>query len=280
MRPLRTSGFTLVELLVVIAIIAIVTALLVPAAGRVRDRARETVERSAARSLLVAWNEYAFSQGGRIIPGYRSGLPAYDAQGNAIAEQTIGVAAARYPWRIAPYLGHAMGELVEPGVGRNLAGLESANDPEYLYRASLYPRFWLNGTFVGGDEGSGGFNPGFEAAFGRFYRTRLSEIARPESLIVCASAAAVGGDNGDPQVVEGYFRVKPPFFTSAQWQDGDDASDPALLGHVSPRWGDRAVVGFVSGEVDIRPIDRLRDMRLWADQADSRDWRLLPHGGG
>ncbi|MGA1631862.1 MAG: type II secretion system protein [Phycisphaerales bacterium] len=280
MRPLRPSGFTLVELLVVIAILAILAAVLVPAAGLVRDRARETVERSAARSLLVAWNEYAFDQGGRIMPGYRSGLPAYDAQGNAIAEQTIGVAAARYPWRIAPYLGHAMGELVEPGVGKDLAGLEAASDPDYLYRASLYPRFGLNGTFVGGDEGAGGFNPGFESAFGRFYRTRLSEISRPESLIVCASAAATGSDTVHDGVVEGYFRVKPPFFTSAQWQDGDEASDPALLGHVSPRWGGRAVVGFVSGEVDARPIDGLRDMRLWADQADARDWRLLPQGGG
>ncbi|MGA1392100.1 MAG: type II secretion system protein, partial [Phycisphaerales bacterium] len=52
MRPPRTSGFTLVELLVVIAIFAIVAAVLVPAAGLVRGRARETVERSAARSLL------------------------------------------------------------------------------------------------------------------------------------------------------------------------------------------------------------------------------------
>jgi prepilin-type N-terminal cleavage/methylation domain-containing protein len=279
MRPPRTSGFTLVELLVVIAIFAILAAVLVPAAGLVRDRARETVERSAARSLLVAWNAYTFDQSGRVMPGYRNGLPAYDAQGNSIAEQTIGVAAARYPWRIAPYLGHAMGDLVEPGVGEDLAGLEAADDPEYLYRASLYPRFGVNGTFLGGDEGAGGFSPGFESAFGRFYRTRLSEIARPESLIVFASAAAMGGDNANPEPIEGYFRVKPPFFTSAQWQDGSEASDPALLGHVSARWNRRAVVGLVSGEVDARPIEALRDMRLWADQADSRDWRLLPNGG-
>jgi hypothetical protein len=40
------------------------------------------------------------------------------------------------------------------------------------------------------------------------------------------------------------------------------------------------VVGFVSGEVDARPVEGLRDMRLWADQADAHDWALEPAGGG
>ncbi len=277
---LPTPGFTLVEVLVVVTMIAVLLAILIPAASSVRASARESVERSAARNLLTAWNLYAQDHRGRLLPGYRSGLPAFDPEGIPIDGQTLGVAAARYPWRIAPYLGNAVDELTAPSVARSLDGRRAGDDPEYLYLASLHPRFGLNGTFVGGDEGAGGFNPGFETAFGRFYRTSLSEIRRPESLLVFTSAASVGGSFGDPEVVEGYFRVKPPRFTSSQWQAAGDSADPAAVGHVDPRWSDRAVVGFVSGEVDARPVEGLRDMRLWADQADAHDWTLLPVNGG
>ena len=278
--PVLRRGFTLVEVLVVVAVVAVLLAILIPAASSVRTTARESVERSAARSLLTAWNRYAFDHRGRLLPGYKSGLPAFDPSGRPIDGQSLGVAAARYPWRIAPYLGGAVEELTAPSVAGKLDGRRASDDPEYLYLASLHPRFGINGTFVGGDEGAGGFNAGFETAFGRFYRTSLGEIRRPESLMVFTSAASVGGSFGDPEVVEGYFRVKPPTFTSPQWQAEADPEDPASVGHVDPRWNGRAVVGFVSGEVDARPVEGLRDMRLWADQADAHDWALEPAGGG
>lgn len=278
--PASRHGFTLVELLVVLAVIAVLLAILIPAASSVRRTARESVERSAARQLLAAWNRYAFDHRGRLLPGYRAGLPAFDPEGRPIDGQSLGVAAARYPWRIAPYLGETVDALTAPSVAATLDGRRSVDDPEYLYLASLHPRFGLNGTFVGGDEGNGGFNPGFEAAFGRFYRTSLGEIRRPESLLVFASAASVGGAFGAPEVVDGYFRVEAPRFTGPQWAEEADPEDPASVGHVDPRWGDRAVVGFVSGEVDARPVEGLRDMRLWADQADAFDWSLAPLGGG
>lgn len=279
-RPLRSrTGFTVVELLVVVAVIAVLLAILIPAASSVRGTAKEAVERSAARQLLVAWNQYALGHRGRLLPGYKSGLPAFDPEGRPIDGQSLGIASARYPWRIAPYLDDRVDVLTAPSVASTLDGRRSADDPEYLYLASLHPRFGLNGTFVGGDEGVGGFDPGFEAAFGRFHRSSLGEIRRPESLLVFTSAASIGGSLGSPEVVDGYFRVKPPRFTSPQWHVEADPSNPASVGHVDPRWSGRAVVGFVSGEVDARPVEGLRDMRLWADQADAFDWTLSPAGG-
>jgi type II secretory pathway pseudopilin PulG len=272
----RPHGLSLVELLVVIAVTVSLVAILVPVAGQVRARAAETAEASAARSVLAAWNLYAFEQRGRIMPGYRSGLPAYDERGHAIGPQTIGIAAARYPWRIAPYLGNAMQDLFDPEVRRSLLALESDDRSEYLYRSSLLPRFGLNGTFVGGDEGYGGFNAGFRAVFGDFYRQSLGELVRPQEVLALASAASADAESPGGPRIEGWFRLRAPQFTEPVWSDPLDPRDPASSGHAASRREDRCVAGFTDGHVEIRPIETLRDMRLWADQADRADWRLLP----
>jgi len=277
-RAVAPRGFSLVELLVVIGVVLLLVGILVPVASSVRQQAKETTEVAAARSVIAAWNQYAFDHRGRIMPGYRSGLPAFDAAGTPIAEQTLGIAAARYPWRIAPYLGHAMSELFMPEVNRRVRGLESSDYGEYLYRSSLYPRFGFNGTFIGGDEGIGGFNPAFATVFGPFYRTGLSQITRPEGVLVLASAASLDGGpgSGGDQIVPGYFRLRSPSFSAPQWAEEIDPGDPATSGQVSGRWSGRSVVGFAAGQVETRPLEALRDMRLWADQADRPDWILTP----
>ncbi len=57
-RFAQRAGFTLVELLVVIAIIAILAALLMPAMGRARDKAREAACVSNIRQIYVFCNLY------------------------------------------------------------------------------------------------------------------------------------------------------------------------------------------------------------------------------
>lgn len=64
------SGFTLLELLVVLAIVAVLVALLVPAAGRSLEAARGVQCMSQLRQLSIAAHAYAANRNGRLPPAY------------------------------------------------------------------------------------------------------------------------------------------------------------------------------------------------------------------
>ena len=73
------SAFTLVELLTSIGIILLLTALLFPAAARVRESARRTTDLSNLRQLVVACAVYASGNDGALPPGrVSSTLPNAD----------------------------------------------------------------------------------------------------------------------------------------------------------------------------------------------------------
>ena len=101
-----SRGFTLVELLVVIGVIAVLVAITLHAASAIKDSARRGAEISAARSLAQAWISYATDNRGAVLPGYAEGFGANDQFGNPIETETVPVAAKRWPWRLAGYLGH------------------------------------------------------------------------------------------------------------------------------------------------------------------------------
>jgi prepilin-type N-terminal cleavage/methylation domain-containing protein/prepilin-type processing-associated H-X9-DG protein len=67
-RVSRTApgGFTLLELLVVMAIISILTAMLLPAVGRVKQKAWGTACQSNTRQLVMAWMFYAEDYQGNL----------------------------------------------------------------------------------------------------------------------------------------------------------------------------------------------------------------------
>ena len=275
----RRSGFTLVELLVVVAVVAVLLSVALPAIAGVRSAGARARELAAARSLVAAWQSYSHDSGGALLPGYRAGLSAYDARGTPIAEQTIGVAAHRWVWRLAPYLGHDLDELFVGNHGLALRELERSDLSDYLYQSSLFPSFGLNSVFVGGDESFGGFNAAFLGLFGKFHATRLSEIGQPASLVVFASSRgkdpAISGDES----VDGFFRIRAPYFDVRVWAGAYDEADPASFGNVARRHGGAVATGFADGHVEARSPESLDDMRLWAPAADARDWRLRPSGG-
>ncbi len=82
------SGFTLIELLTVIAIIAILTAILFPVAGTVREQARATDCLSKLHQLWVSVGVYKSDEG-----GFPPALYGY-----AEAENTSTVPSTRLPW--------------------------------------------------------------------------------------------------------------------------------------------------------------------------------------
>ena len=275
-RPVTTfRAFTLIETLVVIGVIALLLGLLLPTLHAVKKSGERTVEISAARQLMVAYNAYANVHNGAVMPGYWQQMQAWDASGDPIEYPP----SARYPWRLAPYLDYNFRGLYTNENEVLLERLEYEEPWLYRYAVSLFPSLGLNTTWIGGDDREGGFHPTFMELFGRFYITKMSEARRPQWLIVFASArgtdptGTLGGG-----VVEGYFYIRSPYFTSYRWpsEEFDAGEPPGNYGNLSPRYGGSVVSAFLDSHVDMLTKRQLKDMRYWADQATRPDWVLEP----
>jgi prepilin-type N-terminal cleavage/methylation domain-containing protein/prepilin-type processing-associated H-X9-DG protein len=95
----RRRGFTLIELLVVLAIIAVLIALLVPAAQRVREAANRTSCRNNLRQIAIAVHHY-HDQNGFLPPDSLVGRN----WGTATQGQNWGYANWSWLARILPYI--------------------------------------------------------------------------------------------------------------------------------------------------------------------------------
>lgn len=272
------GGFTLLELLVVVTLVVVLLSLLLYAVGAARRSAGLGVELAAARQLLMGHAAYSEDHRGALIPGFydrSGGLRTRNASGTTLAGQT----AYRWPWRLAPYMDYNIRGLYLDK--RLLEALNQESMDDYL--VSLYPALGMNTLFVGGDSHPSGygFNPTFESVFGKFYITRRSEALRPAELIVFASARSdIPYGPASPPIVEGFHRVKPPWFTAREWSPGFNAMDPpGDFGNVSLRHpGGQAAVGFLDGSTRALNEQELQDMRRWSNKADRADWMLTPGG--
>lgn len=276
------AAFTLVELLVVLGVIATLLAILLPALSGARRSALMTSEMVGARDLMLAWSVYADDNNDAVLPGYRTGLPAADLQGESLEFAYGGIIAARYPWRIIPYLGYEMRALYRDDHEALLEALEQRDRAEFNYFVSVSPALGINATWVGGDQTELGFNPVQIQNYGTFYVSRRSQAFHPERLMVFTSARGL-----DPSFqtknVEGYFKVTSPRLTAGgepRWGGPWRASAPPdEFGQVSLRHSGKAVAGFVDGHVDTLDERAITDMRHWANRAMDRDYGLEPIDG-
>ncbi|MBX3373655.1 MAG: prepilin-type N-terminal cleavage/methylation domain-containing protein [Phycisphaeraceae bacterium] len=277
------QAFTIIELLVVIAVIAVIAGLLLPAVGRVRAGARRTQELTAARQLFVAWQLYANQNQDAALPGYRTGLRAVTQDGRRVSDITSPVAAARYPWRLAPYIDWNFRGLYLWQNEELLERLEQQSEPMYTYFVSLSPSLGLNATWVGGDEEELGFSQVQLERYGRFYVTRVPEILRPERLLLFASARGV-----DPLIpggapAPGYFRVRSPYLVRGErrWAESyREVLPPGEFGQVALRHAATAAAVMTDGHVESLGQRDLEDMRRWGNRLESRDDGLNPRDGG
>jgi len=277
-----TRAFTLVELLAVVGVLALLVAISASAVTVVQRTARQTAELAALRSALQGWTSYALDNGGSIIPGFLPGLPAFQRNGEPIPTQTYGGGvniAARWPWRLTPYLDGDMRALFAGPQAEMWSKLENGDPEQMTYFASLYPSFGMNSTWVGGDSERLGFlSPtlpnGQRNPLANFYLRRLSMARNPARVIVFASSRT--NATADGGIAEGYFRLESPTLIQPQWQARYDPEVPMSFGNLSARYRDEVCVGTIDGAVAAEGVNALRDMRRWADQADRADWSLQP----
>ncbi|MEM8494624.1 MAG: type II secretion system protein [Planctomycetota bacterium] len=139
------EGFKLIEVLVVIGIIGLLVAILLPGLGSARSAARQTVDLSNLRQIMVAYSVYQDDHDGHVMWGY----PLPTVNGIAIEARfsdgslVPGLDARRYPWHQHPYLNDNWALLYSN------AGL-SDDDYDDWYSLSLTPSFGRNTTHVGG----------------------------------------------------------------------------------------------------------------------------------
>jgi prepilin-type N-terminal cleavage/methylation domain-containing protein/prepilin-type processing-associated H-X9-DG protein len=270
-NPLSSAqrGFTLTELLVVIAIIAIIAGISFPVVNTTRKKARMVTEISAARQLVTAYLACAADNDGELMPGFLAGATVQFPNGDAGS----GPEAERYPWRLAPYLRWGVDGTYILEANRESVNGKSVDSSEYRYMVSLAPALGLNTYCVGGYQSASSMMAKNDVA------TRLGQIENPSGLVAFVSArtktSSSGPQSGD---VAGSFYVRPPVFSSLKWKTGAfDAKNASLdYGNVDFRHSRKAVVSFMDGSVQVLGIEDLRDMRLWARNADSATYSVKP----
>ena len=141
-RNARRSGFTLIELLIVVAIIGILSAILIPVAGRMQEKARKDECLNNVRQWGVALLSYLDEHRGKF-PGYGSALDDEKAWYN----------------QLPPYLGadplKDMKKTPRPGNGVKSVFIcaSEKEDPSLSQNDRTYYSSYAFNTFIGQETG-------------------------------------------------------------------------------------------------------------------------------
>lgn len=161
MNKRTTRAFTLIEVLVVIAIISILIAMLLPALGAARSRAREALSMANLRTIGITFDSYSSSSETYPYPGQVEQAPIDDGmsvewypQGTIVASSDIWTMSVLWPGvvsSVAPWEEN-FEAWVSPGLSTELpSDFLTGDSPEpfdlvgYAYSNSFLarPELWL-----------------------------------------------------------------------------------------------------------------------------------------
>lgn len=146
-RVLNRKGFTLIELLVVISIIALLLAILMPALGKVKEKAGQIICRSNQRQAMISSITYSVDNNGYNLPSWATRGQAWYVFLESYIQSTsdmISCPQARKPLEDA-YHGSANGAM---GAAKNSWIVYAEDIPGgYGYNN------WLENDYGGGGKG-------------------------------------------------------------------------------------------------------------------------------
>jgi len=236
-------AFTLLELLVTIAIIAILAALLLPAVGRTKGRALNTICIANFKQLTACWKMYSDDHGGKLVPVNFKFKSTATVNSNAWVRGSMDDDVAEYP-------------PMEPGVldstnmnGIKLGGLYQYNGAPGIYHCpqdkvavdgvlrvrSYAINGWMGGVTVHGQKNFRVFK-------------RDADIVNPGT-----SKTWVFIDENERSINDGWFAV-------------DMVGDLGLLDAPASRHGGSYALSFADGHVET--------WKLLDDR--TKNWKTLP----
>jgi len=255
----------MVEILVAVAIVAVLAGLSVMGAQAFLERGKQVKEVSSAKQIVSAYLTAATERNGVLLEGYKPDAEVRFPNGNV----KTGVAAARYPWRLAPYLDWEAEKIFMVNEAAELLENVSSDSSDYVYNISVAPALGINAYLVGGYyNGTQLFAPGD-------VHTRLGQAERAR-IVAFVSERSNEGQGDSQGELNGSWFVRPPRLGPFRWQEGEYDPEAASLnfGNVDFRYNKKAVCAFLDGSTRLMDLESLRDMRLWSAYADSPDYSV------
>ena len=225
----RHKGFTLIELLVVIAIIAMLLAILMPALGKVKEKAKELVCKTNMKNLGLATILYTEDNAGK--------MPSY------------GVGKGLWLNEISPYIGDMEKVKICPSTTIDKKRLATMPAGDMKWGSAKEAWLWAAGTVP--NAGSYAINGWFYTEHNggpkeNYFKTKDS-VRRPDLTPVFNDSRWVDAWPYDTDTVAAGLNL----------DSGGNAS--SMERHMINRHGDHVSVGFLDGH--LAPVDL---SKLWS----------------